>query len=59
MREAAGTLEEASALYGYREPIFASWTAEDLRREAEHVENTTPTPLYDVNCAGHAGGDSD
>jgi hypothetical protein len=57
MRDAANTLEEASALYGYHEPIHAGWSASDLRREAEHVEAETPTPLYDVNCAGYVGDD--
>ena len=49
MLEAARTLEEASALYGYIYPQFASWTAEDLRKESEHVELGNPSGLYAVD----------
>jgi hypothetical protein len=38
MIEAANTLEELSAKYGYRHPDEAGWSADELRREAEHVE---------------------
>lgn len=57
MRDAANVLEEVSALYGYRFPNEQGWSATELRREAEHVTYTNPSGLYDVNCAGHTGGD--
>jgi hypothetical protein len=59
MRSAAATLEELSALYGYRFPHEAAWSATELRTEAQHLETTTPVGLYDVNCAGHTGGCDD
>lgn len=42
MREAADTLEEASAYYDYRNPSGVNWSAEMLRREAPHVESELP-----------------
>lgn len=39
MREAADVLEEASELYRAAEPVAYAWSAEDLRREAKHVES--------------------
>jgi hypothetical protein len=38
MRLAAETIAEVSALYGYKEPEFAEWTANDLRGEAKTLE---------------------
>ena len=38
MRDAAEVLEEISALYGYKFPEEAGWSAAELRHEAEHVE---------------------
>lgn len=38
MLAAADTLEEVSALYGYLNPAFGPWTADDLRMEAGHVD---------------------
>jgi hypothetical protein len=58
MRSAADTLAEVSALYGYRFPNEAGWSATELRSEAKHLETTTPG-LCDVNCAGHTGGCDD
>ena len=37
MRAAADTLDAVSALYGYTFTALAPWTAEELRRESEHV----------------------
>lgn len=42
MRQAAETVEEASALYGYRVPEAVNWSAEMLRREAAHVAAESP-----------------
>jgi hypothetical protein len=42
MRAAADTLEEVSALYGYRNTGGINWSAEMLRREAPHVESEIP-----------------
>lgn len=36
--EAANTLEEISALYGYKYPHEQGWSATELRHEAEHVQ---------------------
>lgn len=36
--EAANTLEEISALYGYKFPNEAGWSATELRHEAQHVQ---------------------
>lgn len=55
MRSAANTVEEVSALYGYRHPNEQGWSAAELRCEAEHVSYTNPRGLYDVNCAGFVG----
>lgn len=38
MRDAADTLEEVSALYGYKEPSHAPWDAESLRGESRTLE---------------------
>lgn len=38
MRDAAGVLEEVSAVYGYRHTAEAGWSAAELRTEATHVE---------------------
>ncbi len=38
MRTAADTLEAVSGLYEAFEPVKYPWSAEELRREAEHVE---------------------
>lgn len=38
MRDAADTLEEVSALYGYKEPDHAPWDAESLRGESRTLE---------------------
>jgi hypothetical protein len=59
MRTAANTIEEVSALYGYRFPNEAGWSASELRHEAQHATNVNPSGLYDVNCAGHTGGTDD
>jgi hypothetical protein len=37
MRDAADALEEVSALYGYKFPDEAGWSANELRGEAKHV----------------------
>jgi hypothetical protein len=42
MRTAADTLAELSALYGYRFPAEAGWSASELRHEAQHVEADYP-----------------
>lgn len=42
MRRAADTLDHVSALYGYTFTALAPWTAEDLRRQAVHVEADVP-----------------
>ena len=47
MREAAGVLEEVSALYGYKFPNEAGWSAAELRHEAEHVESENTTGAFD------------
>ena len=38
MREAADVLEQASKRYGYSYPNAAGWSADRLRKEADHVE---------------------
>jgi hypothetical protein len=38
MRAAADTLEAVSGLYDAASPPRYPWSAEELRREAEHVE---------------------
>lgn len=38
MIDAAGILEEISALYGYKFPNEQGWSATELRAEAKHVE---------------------
>ena len=38
MRSAAQTLEAVSGLYSAHNPTQYPWSAEDLRREAPHVE---------------------
>lgn len=53
MRAAAKTLEEISALYGYRHPDEAGWSAHELRHEAQQVENATPLTLSWGDCSGH------
>lgn len=42
MRTAADTLEELSALYGYRHPAEQGWSAQELRAEAKHVPDNIP-----------------
>jgi hypothetical protein len=37
MCDAAEVLEELSALYGYKFPNEAGWSATELRHEAQHV----------------------
>jgi hypothetical protein len=37
MHTAADTLEEISALYGYKFPDEQGWSAAELRGEAKHV----------------------
>lgn len=38
MRQAADTLEEASALYGFGHPGDVAWSPQELRTEAAMVE---------------------
>lgn len=38
MRDAADTLEEVSVMYEFLYPDTASWSAERLRNEVQHVE---------------------
>lgn len=45
MREAAETLKEVSARYDYSWPEAAKWSAEELLREAEHVETEEDAPI--------------
>jgi hypothetical protein len=40
MREAADTLAEVAALYGYPHPQSATWAAEELRHEAQILEES-------------------
>lgn len=47
MRSAAEVLEEVSALYGYRYPEHANWTARDLRVESGHVGWGNPANLFE------------
>lgn len=58
MRDAADTLEELSALYGYRFPYEASWSPQELHNEARVLDADTPQPPianWD-NCSGHVYG---
>lgn len=41
MRTAADTLEAVSGLYDAANPPLYPWSAAELRREAEHVEQDT------------------
>ena len=47
MHDAAEVLEEVSALYGYRYPEHANWTAQDLRVESGHVGWGNPANLFE------------
>ena len=38
LRDAAVALEELSAMYGYIEPSYTSWSPKELLIEADHVE---------------------
>lgn len=38
MREAADTIEEVSAKYGYKEPQHAEWSADALRGESRTLD---------------------
>jgi hypothetical protein len=51
MRDAANTIEEVSALYGYRHPVEAGWSATELRHEAEHLDKNTPPTDFGA-CSG-------
>jgi hypothetical protein len=51
MRSAANTLEELSALYGYRHPLEQGWSARELRHEATIIDTNTPHTNWD-NCCG-------
>lgn len=42
MIQAADTIEEASAYYGYTNPDGVNWSADMLRKEAPHVETENP-----------------
>ena len=54
MRDAATTLAEVSALYGYRWPDEQAWSPAELRHEAAVVETDTPQPTTDWgSCSGH------
>jgi hypothetical protein len=42
MLDAADTIEEASAFYGYRNASGVNWSADMLRKEAQRVTEETP-----------------
>ena len=50
--EAANTLEEISALYGYKFPDEAGWSASELRHEAAIIHTDTLQADYE-GCSGH------
>jgi hypothetical protein len=51
MRDSANTIEEVSALYGYRWPGETGWSATELRHGAEHLDKNTPPTNWD-SCSG-------
>jgi hypothetical protein len=42
MRDAADTIEELSAYYGYFHPDTVAWSADELRHESRTLEGKEP-----------------